>query len=157
MKNVLKALAKVKTEMESVKKTSNNPFFKSKYANLNSHLELIEPLLEKNGLLLLQPTEIRDGRTLVTSKIYHIDSGEVVVSEMIVDTQVGDMQKAGAGVTYGRRFTLNALVDMIAEDLDAEDAVTRPTTTKTTSSMNGSKATFAKTTKPTVTTTVDDF
>lgn len=108
--------------MESVKKSSNNPFFKSKYADLAAHLDLIEPLLEKNGCLLLQPTEVRDGRNVVISKIYHVESGEFVSSEMMVDTQALDMQKAGAGVTYARRFTLNALVAMTSEDDDGNFA-----------------------------------
>lgn len=163
MNKLYKALAAVKKEMESVKKSSNNPFFKSRYADLNSHLEVVEPLMEKNGLLLLQPCEVSpfNGKTAVSTQIIHIESGEKISSTMAVDTVETDMQKAGGGVTYARRYTLSALLGMQAVDDDANEFTgktskatvdTKTTTTYTKATFAKPKANGATTTKPT-----DDF
>ena len=78
MKELLKALSNVKKEVGKLSKTETNPFFKSKYFDINSLIEQVEPLLEKNGLLLLQP--ILNG--VVTSEIWHVETGLKVSSEI---------------------------------------------------------------------------
>ena len=52
-------LLKVQTEVGAISKDSKNPFFKSKYFDINSLIKHVQPLLAENGLLLLQP--IKDG------------------------------------------------------------------------------------------------
>ena len=64
---IMPAILKVKNKMESVKKDSKNPFFKSSYAGLNNYLEGIEPLLQENGLVLLQPS---NGDSIETTIIH---------------------------------------------------------------------------------------
>jgi hypothetical protein len=144
---VLPALAKVKAELEAVSKSSNNPFFKSKYADLNTHLDEVEPRLAKEGLLLLQPvnTDIVTGNSTVESRIYHTKTGQYVSSEMSLVLGKSTMQDAGSAVTYARRYTLGALLSMKAEDDDANKIsgrdnssrvqTTRPTPTPTTSTL----------------------
>ena len=48
------AFLKLQSELEPVKKDANNPFFKSKYAELSSILESVQPLLTKHGFCLIQ-------------------------------------------------------------------------------------------------------
>lgn len=125
---VLAKLAKVKAELQILTKSANNPFYKSKYADLNTHLDEVEPRLEKEGLLLLQPVSIcyMTGKNKVSSIIYDVESGESIESSM---TLVGetDMQKAGSAITYGRRYTLGSLLAMQAEDDDANVASNKTT------------------------------
>lgn len=120
---ILPKLAKLKKELQAVTKSANNPFFKSKYADLNTYLEEVEPRLEEAGMVLFQPTETdAGGNNLVTSIIMDVDSGQFFKASMKL---VGDndMQKAGGGVTYGRRYTLGAMLSMQAEDDDGNTAV----------------------------------
>jgi hypothetical protein len=70
MKELLSALANVKKRRHVIK-DSYKSIFKSKYFDINSLIEQVDPLLEKNGLLLLQPIE--DGKVVV-SVIYHVDT-----------------------------------------------------------------------------------
>jgi len=121
MNELLPALAKVKESMSSVAKTSSNPFFKSNYADLNSHLDVVEPLLAANGLLLTQPVDNTELGNLVESTIYHVKSGQFITSSMRLVGEV-DMQKVGSAVTYARRYTLGSLLGMKAEDDDANNA-----------------------------------
>lgn len=125
---LLPALAKVKANLSTVKKSSNNPFFKSKYADLNAHLDVVEPLLESNGLLLVQPTStVAEGNgNIVSSRIYHTESGQFIEASMKLIGE-NDMQKAGSAVTYARRYTLGALLSMQAVDDDGNDASSKTT------------------------------
>lgn len=122
---ILPLLAKVKAELGPVTKSSDNPFFKSKYADLNQHIDVIEPVLEANGLILLQPVQVTDqGINVVETQIIHAASGQWVSSSMaLVNTP--DMQKLLAAVTYARRGSLNSFFGLASLDDDGETAVGR--------------------------------
>ena len=115
--NLYTKLNKVKKEIGAISKDSTNPFFKSKYFDINALLKHVEPLLQKNGLLLLQP--IVKGE--VFSEIIDIDNGESVQSSIPLP-QMDDPQKLGSAVTYYRRYTLQSLLGLQAEDDDANTA-----------------------------------
>ena len=110
-------LAAVKKEIGAISKDETNPFFKSKYFDINGLLRHTEPLLQKNGLLLLQP--ILNGE--VVSQIIDTDSGESVTSSIALPN-MDDPQKLGSAVTYYRRYTLQSLLGLQAEDDDANIA-----------------------------------
>ena len=80
-------LWKAKHEIGKVVKGNDNPFFKSKYADLNTILEACEPILLKYDLILLQPVK----GTSVVTQIVDIDNGETIESYLdlpnIVDPQ----------------------------------------------------------------------
>ena len=118
MKDLLKALANVKKEVGKLSKTETNPFYKSKYFDINSLIEQVEPLLEKNGLLLLQPIVNNE----VKSIIFHCESENFVESSIQL-TQFNDPQKLGSAITYYRRYTLQSLLGLQAEDDDANKTV----------------------------------
>jgi hypothetical protein len=115
--NLYTKLNEVKKEIGAISKDSTNPFFKSKYFDINSLLKHVEPLLQKNGLLLLQP--IVKGE--VFSEIVDIESGESVTSSIPLP-QMDDPQKLGSAITYYRRYTLQSLLGLQAEDDDANSA-----------------------------------
>ena len=117
MKNIYTKLAAVKKEIGAISKDSTNPFFKSKYFDINGLLKHVEPLLDKNGLLLLQP--ITDG--LVCSQIIDVENGEKVESSIQM-ASLSDPQKMGSMITYYRRYTLQSLLGLQAEDDDANAA-----------------------------------
>lgn len=123
---IIPAVMKVKAKLQAVTKSAANPFFKSKYADLNTHLDAVEPLLAEYGLILLQPVKYSaaNGQNTVASIIMH-SSGQFISSEMGVLVEKTDMQKLGSAVTYARRYTLGSLLSMKAEDDDGESAVGR--------------------------------
>jgi len=114
-------IASVKSEIGTLTKKSDNPFFKSKYLELSDLLLAVEPLLEKNGLLLMQP--VRDAK--VWSEIYDIETGEVVQSYLDLPN-IADPQKLGGAITYFRRYTLQALLSLQAVDDDGNEASKAP-------------------------------
>ena len=113
MKELYKKISLVKQEIGKISKDKANPFFKSKYFDINSLLEHVEPLLQINGLVLIQP--IKEGK--VQTVIQDIESGEFEYSELKLP-ELTDPQKLGSAITYYRRYTLQSLLGLQAEDDD---------------------------------------
>ena len=107
-------LARAMDNFDPVLKEANNPFFKSKYANLNSLLDATVPALRKEGLILLQPVE---GDKVITM-VVDTESGESVVSWVSIPTSIVDPQKLIAATTYFRRGGLQCLLSIQALDDD---------------------------------------
>lgn len=113
-----KALAAAQVEMPLVKKTDSNPFFKSKYAGLPSILEVVLPILHKQGLYLIQSPVSEGERIGVKTAIVHAESGESMESSFSVSLTKPDAQGAGSAITYCRRY---ALVSMLGLNVDEDD------------------------------------
>lgn len=122
MKEIAKALLQAQIEMDSASKSSKNPFFKSSYADLNAIREACMPSLNKYGIVVLQPTVTIDGKNYVKTLLLH-ESGETIecVTEIIYNKQ-NDAQSQGSGITYARRYGLQSLVNVGAEDDDGNKA-----------------------------------
>jgi len=125
--SIYKKLLESKKEFGKIAKDSKNPFFKSKYFDINSLLDHVEPILQKNGLLLLQP--ITDGK--VITEIIDVETGDRVSSEIVLPI-LNDPQKLGSAVSYYRRYTAQSLLGLQAEDDDANSASKKPTAPKKT-------------------------
>jgi hypothetical protein len=115
--SIYNKLYKVQKEIGAISKDSTNPFYKSKYFDINSLIKQLTPILEKHNLLLLQP--IQDDKQY--SIIYDIDDGDSVESSLSLPINL-DAQKIGGAITYYRRYTLVALLGLQAEDDDGNTA-----------------------------------
>jgi len=114
--SIYNKLYKVQGEIGAISKDSTNPFYKSKYFDINSLIKQVTPILEKHKLLLLQP--IKDGEQY--SIIFDLDGGSVE-SSLKLPTDL-DAQKIGSAITYYRRYTLQSLLGLQAEDDDGNVA-----------------------------------
>jgi hypothetical protein len=119
------ALVKAQSEMGNAVKDSKNPFFKSSYADLNSIREASLPVLNKHGISVLQPTTVIEGRLYVETLLLH-ESGEFIsgLYEVVVGKQ-NDPQALGSAISYSRRYSLQSMINIGAEDNDAEGATVR--------------------------------
>jgi hypothetical protein len=125
IKNIAAALVKSQSEMGNAVKDSKNPFFKSNYADLNSIREASLPILNKNGITVLQPTTVSEGKAYVETTLLH-ESGEFLTSiTEIISNKANDAQSAGSGISYARRYGLQSFLCIGAEDDDGEKAVGR--------------------------------
>ena len=122
MKNIATALVKAQSEMSNPKKGNTNPFFKSKYADLNAVREAVIPILNDNGISVLQPLVHVNGKNFVNTILLH-ESGEMMESftEIIYNKQ-NDAQAQGSGITYARRYGLQSFVCVGADDDDGNKA-----------------------------------
>jgi hypothetical protein len=126
MKNIATALVKAQSEMSNPKKGNTNPFFKSKYADLNAVREAVIPILNDNGISVLQPLIHKDGKNFVNTILLH-ESGELMESYTeIIYNKVNDAQAQGSGITYARRYGLQSFVCVGADDDDGNIASQPP-------------------------------
>jgi len=115
---IIPALLKTQKEIEPVLKSAENPFYKSKFADLPSLMFACKEKLNNNGILVLQPV-VGD---FVETILIH-ESGEFVSSKMrIINAKQNDPQSQGSAVSYARRYGLQSMLFMSAEDDDGEKA-----------------------------------
>ena len=110
-------LFNLQQEIGTISKDAKNPFYKSKYFDINSLIKQLQPLLKKHKLLLLQPIE----EDMVVSKLICIDGTGGVISALKLP-EIPDPQKLGSCITYYRRYTLASLLGLQAVDDDANVA-----------------------------------
>jgi hypothetical protein len=123
MKNIATALLNAQGEMSNPKKGATNPFFKSKYADLNAIREAVIPTLNANGISVLQPIVHVDGKNFVKTILLH-ETGEMMESlTEIVYNKINDAQAQGSGISYARRYSLQSFVCVGADDDDGQKAV----------------------------------
>lgn len=138
------ALLKAQRDMESAKKDSSNPFFRSKYADYGAVLEACKGPLNDNGIIILQPHTIvtlSDASFVgVVETILLHESGEFIKSETEIRcAKANDPQALGSAITYARRYGLQSLVALPAEDDDGNKASGKQNSEKKTSSFKTNK------------------
>lgn len=116
-------------EIGTIKKTSSNPFFKSKYFDINAILAEVKPVLNKHGLIILQPLVTRDGRNSVETCIMDSYSDQTFASVVYLPN-LEDPQKMGSAITYFRRYGLQSVLALEAEDDDGNVASAKTTEKK---------------------------
>jgi hypothetical protein len=124
--SIYKKLLEVQKEVGAISKDSKNPFFKSKYFDINQLIEHVQPVLNKHGLVLTQP--IIDGQ--VFSFISDVENGLEKVSSGLRLPELNDPQKLGSCITYYRRYTLASLLGLQAEDNDGNGLKPKPVAKK---------------------------
>lgn len=126
MKTISKALLDAQKEMGNALKDSSNPFFKSKYADLNSIREACMPSLNKYGIVVLQPTTHIDGKNFIKTILLHESGESMEALTEIVYSKQNDAQAQGSGITYARRYGLQSFINIGAEDDDGNKASQPP-------------------------------
>lgn len=121
------ALAKAQGEMKNAGKNSDNPFFKSKYADLAEILNAVREPLSKYGLSISQLYDgmgVPDKTITVTTLLMH-SSGQYIGNTANYPVAKADIQGVGSAITYARRYSLAAILGLSQEDDDG-NAACRP-------------------------------
>jgi len=119
------ALIKAQSQMQGIIKEGKNPAFRSKYVTLDSILDTLRPILTSNGLMLTQGSTAPWGVESITveSRIIHT-SGEWISTTVTIPVTKPDAHGHGSALTYGRRYSVSALLAISAdEDDDANGSV----------------------------------
>jgi hypothetical protein len=122
---IAEALAAAQAELTDPVKDLVNPHFKSRYADLATVLKTVRPVLSKHGIALTQTTRVEDdGRMLLVTRLHWRD--EEVVGYYPVSPTKNDPQGLGSAMTYARRYALQAIVGVAADDDDDGNAASAP-------------------------------
>ena len=127
MKNLYAKLLQVQMEIGAIAKEETNPFFKSKYFDINALIEHVKPVLTKHGLVLIQPLVNLDGKIALSTELMDVDSGDCLKAVTPLPDNT-DPQKMGSTITYFRRYAVQSLLFLQAEDDDGNIA-SNPTKT----------------------------
>lgn len=119
------ALAKTQAEMPVAKKDSENPFFKSNYADLEQIVSTSRPYLAKNGLSVTQKVITDANGSMMLHTILMHSSGQWTESTMRVLPPKNDIQTISSYITYLKRINYSSIIGVVAadEDDDGEKAV----------------------------------
>lgn len=115
--NIYHKIFQLRKEIGTISKDASNPFYRSKYFDINSLIKQLDPLLEKHKICLVQPITDEYVRTVLVD----LDGGSIESSLKL--SKGLDAQKKGSEITYYRRYTLASLLGLQAVDDDGNLAV----------------------------------
>jgi len=121
IKNLAAAMAAAQGEMGAAIKGASNPFFKSKYADLGSVIQAVKAPFAAHGLSYVQFPVSGESSVGVTTRLMH-SSGEWLEQDYFLPLGKMDAQAAGSAITYARRYALQAIAGIPAEDDDGNAA-----------------------------------
>lgn len=119
------ALVKAQRNIEHASKDSENPHFGSKYADLAATFDACLDALLAQGIALTQPVAA-DGRKVRVCTMFLHESGEWMRATLTLTAQQDTPQAIGSAITYGRRYGLQSLAGVAAEDDDGNAASAAP-------------------------------
>lgn len=114
MSEFLTALAELQDSVSKITKNADNPFFKSKYTDLNAIFEEVKPKIREKGFILIQTVVNNSLKT----ELVHIKTGEKLESYIDLLTIKPDMQQLGSAITYARRYSILPMLNIECEDDD---------------------------------------
>lgn len=112
----MEKLIEFQKQVEAIKKDAKNPFFKSSYFDINSLLSAIKPTLNELGLVLLQPLTHYGEKPALRTIL--LDGNKELINDLIILPELSDPQKMGSAITYYRRYAIQSLLALQAEDDD---------------------------------------
>lgn len=125
-KSLATALARAQAECQNVVMNKTNPHFRSRYADLAAVRDAIVPIFNKHGISIIQSPNVDGfaGFNLETRLIH--ESGEEIVWNFPLPSDVTKMQAVGSAISYARRYTLSAIACIASEEDDDGNAATNP-------------------------------
>ena len=127
MKEISAALVKAQKEFGPALKTSSNPHFRSRYADLSACVEAVVDGLNNNGIFLMQPTHLCEDGVIVETLFIHESGEQMSAGKLHVPAAKQDPQGYGSALTYARRYALMAACGIAPEDDDGNAATKKPT------------------------------
>ena len=136
MKNIATALVKAQKAFGPALKTSTNPHFRSRYADLSACVEAVVDSLNTNGIYLLQKNyDCADG--VMVETVFVHESGEMLECGIVHFPAVKhDPQGYASALTYARRYSLMAACGIAPEDDDGNAASKKPAVKETKANYN---------------------
>ena len=129
-------LLKVQERIGKISKDKTNPFFESKYADINIIIEMVKPILNEEGILFMQPLSNVDGKPGITTILIH-GTEKIEYTTVFPDLpkpkegkKSNPFQDMGSAITYYRRYALISILGLEAEDTDGNITSSQPSTPK---------------------------
>jgi hypothetical protein len=126
-KTIAAALVKAQAGYGRALKSSENPHYKSAYADLSSVVEAVTPSLNANGIAFMQRSLPSENGVTIETLFIHTCGETMSGGPLHVPVQKNDAQGYGSALTYARRYSLMAACGIAPEDDDGHAAsVSKP-------------------------------
>jgi hypothetical protein len=122
MKEIASALVKAQKEFGPALKSSTNPAFRSRYADLSACVEAVIDALNNNDIFMMQPTHECDNGVIVETIFIHSSGEQISSGKLHVPATKHDAQGYGSALTYARRYSLMTACGIAPEDDDGNNA-----------------------------------
>ena len=116
------ALAKAQGQIDDASKSADNPYYKSRYADLAAVRAVIREPLATNDLAIIQAPRTVQGGAEVETMIVH-KSGEFMSETLYMPAGKNDPHGYASAITYARRIGIMSLLALAAYDDDGNTAV----------------------------------
>jgi hypothetical protein len=125
LKELFMALSKAQGEMNIAGLNKQNPYFKSRYADLTSVVMASRAALFKNGLSVMQQIMTNEDGASILHTILGHGSGQFIESRVRIVPPKNDIQSVSSYTTYLKRMCYASLIGVVTgdEDDDGEAAV----------------------------------
>lgn len=110
------AIHAAQAKIETVRKNGENPHFRSKYATLDEIWETVRGAVNAAGLVVFCTIETANGGKQLTTHVAEVKSGEEISCSFPIVAQATGPQAIGSAMTYARRYTLTALLEIVTGD-----------------------------------------
>ncbi|HWZ65598.1 MAG TPA: ERF family protein [Patescibacteria group bacterium] len=111
------ALVAFQGDLIPVEKSSTNPFFKSKYADLPTVMSAVQPILAAHKLAVTQFITHLEGGSALRTILMH-ESGQYIEDVMPLLLAKQDPQGQGSAITYARRYSFMSVLGIVADEDD---------------------------------------
>jgi len=111
-------IANIQDELGTLQKSAVNPYFDSKYIEINELLRILKPLAKKEKLLISNPLDHVGDAAAIGTLIVDKETGENFYTKCKL-SDAKNAQDAGGGITYFRRYALISFFNLDQEDDDA--------------------------------------
>lgn len=122
---LVEAIVTAQLKMVPASKDHTNPFFNSKYADLPTCWEAVEPFREAGIAIVQSPMEGPDGYICLDTQLSH-KSGQWMRSRLKMHVAKNDPQGYGSAITYARRYALGCMTGLVTEEDDDGNAASQP-------------------------------
>jgi hypothetical protein len=123
MKEIYAAFVKSQKQFGPALKTSTNPHFRTKYADLSACIEAVIGALNDNGIAMMQLTHEHESGILIETIFIHESGEQMSAGKLYMPATKMDAQGFGSALSYARRYSLMAACGIAPEDDDANSAV----------------------------------
>jgi len=124
---ISKAISIAQGEMRPASKSTENPYFKSKYSSLAQVMDSIREPFAKNNLCVFQDVSSTPNGIAISTRVCHASGQWLEFGPMEVPVTKKDAQGVGSATSYGKRYSLSAAVGVVSEeeDDDGEKSINR--------------------------------
>lgn len=120
MSKLLEALENAKNDFKKLEKSGKNNFFKTQngvhtYSTLENIFDSCKDALRDNKLSLHYTLTFEDNIQYLITTLTHIDTDEAINSKSAIGTVQSTPQQIGSGITYFRRYHIQAMLNLEAD------------------------------------------